>query len=322
MKKMICMILSILMVFLLVGCGTGGDGPDYKVALVQQLDHTSMDEIRKAIEAELQAKASESGVELEIKVFNGQNDPTVLGQIGTQVASDQYDIVIPIGTLAAQYAVNAVDGMDIPVAYSAISYPENAGLTGFDFVTGTCDALDTELILDMMLAVNPELKSVGLLYSNSEPNSERPVAEAVEYLTEKGIEVVEKTGNTNDEVITAAGSLVGRVDAVFTPTDNVVMAAAGAVAEIFADAGIPYYTGADSFVTAGAFATCGVNYTELGTKTAQMAFGILTTMDIPKYHVMEGKVITVNTETAQKLGVDYSAFSSMSDSVKQVVTGE
>ena len=97
----------------------------------------------------------------------------------------------------------------------------------------------------------------------------------------KGIAYVEKTGNTNDEIMTAASSMVGQVDAVFTPTDNVVMAAAAAVSETLTKGGIPFYTGADSFVTAGAFATCGVNYTELGTYTADMALDILETGVVP-----------------------------------------
>ena len=131
---------------------------------------------------------------------------------------------------------------------------------------------------------------------------------------------VEKTGNTNDEIMTAASSMVGQVDAVFTPTDNVVMAAAAAVSETLTKGGIPFYTGADSFVTAGAFATCGVNYTELGTYTADMALDILETGVVPAYHVMDGGIITVNTETAQTLGADYSMFSDMGQVVEVATT--
>ena len=138
----------------------------------------------------------------------------------------------------------------------------------------------------------------------------------------KGIAYVEKTGNTNDEIMTAASSMVGQVDAVFTPTDNVVMAAAAAVSETLTKGGIPFYTGADSFVTAGAFATCGVNYTELGTYTADMALDILETGVVPAYHVMDGGIITVNTETAAALGIDYSAFNDLAGQVVEVTTAE
>ena len=296
------------------------DATTYKVAIVQQLDHASLDEIRTAIEAELDAKAAEKGITIEYKDFNGQNDATTLNQIGTQVVSDGYDAVIPIATLAAQCMATACESTKTPVIYAAISDPAAADLTDIDYVTGTSDALNTQSIMDMIFAVQPEAKTIGLLYSNSEANSTTPIAEAKAYLDAKGIAYVEKTGNTNDEIMTAANALVGQVDAVFTPTDNVVMAAAAAVSETLTNAGIPFYPGADSFVTAGAFATCGVNYTELGTYTADMALDILETGTVPEYHVMDGGIITVNTETAAALDLDYSAFNDLAGTVVEVET--
>lgn len=300
--------------------GSPADATTYKVAIVQQLDHASLDEIRTAIEAELDAKAAEKGITIEYKDFNGQNDATTLNQIGTQVVSDGYDAVIPIATLAAQCMATACESTKTPVIYAAISDPAAADLTDIDYVTGTSDALNTQSIMDMIFAVQPEAKTIGLLYSNSEANSTTPIAEAKAYLDAKGIAYVEKTGNTNDEIMTAANALVGQVDAVFTPTDNVVMAAAAAVSETLTNAGIPFYTGADSFVTAGAFATCGVNYTELGTYTADMALDILETGTVPEYHVMDGGIITVNTETAAALDLDYSAFNDLAGTVVEVET--
>lgn len=294
----------------------------YKIAVVQQLDHASLDEIRTAVEAELDAKAAEKGITIEYKDFNGQNDATTLNQIGTQVVSDGYDAVVPIATLAAQCMANACAEDQIPVVYAAISDPAAADLTGLDYVTGTSDALNTQFILDMMLAINPDVKTVGLLYSNSEANSTTPIAEAKAYLDEKGIAYVEGTGNTNDEIMSAAANMVGKADAVFTPTDNVVMAAAAAVSETLTEAGIPFYTGADSFVTAGAFATCGVNYTELGTYTADMVLDILESGNVPEYHVMDGGIITVNTDTAAMIGkqAEYSCFDSMGTVVEVTTT--
>ena len=213
----------------------------------------------------------------------------------------------------------ACESTKTPVIYAAISDPAAADLTDIDYVTGTSDALNTQSIMDMIFAVQPEAKTIGLLYSNSEANSTTPIAEAKAYLDAKGIAYVEKTGNTNDEIMTAANALVGQVDAVFTPTDNAVMAAA-AVSETLTNAGIPFYTGADSFVTAGAFATCGVNYTELGTYTADMALDILETGTVPEYHVMDGGIITVNTETAAALDLDYSAFNDLAGTVVEVET--
>ena len=348
MKEVVSVISSlILTASLLVGCGasstpaattapapaataaaetqapeTQAPAASYSVAIVQQLPHSSLDEIRTAVAAELKAKADAAGVEITISEYNGQNDPTMLGQIGAQVMGDSVDMIIPIATLAAQCMVTAADGTDIPIVYAAISDPEAAGLTGLDNVTGTSDALNTAFILDMMLAAYPDIKTVGLLYSNSEANSTTPIAEAKAYLKEKQIDFVEKTGNTSGEIVEAAASMVGRVDAVFTPTDNVVMAAEVTVAETLNEAGIPHYTGADSFVAAGAFATCGVNYTDLGTYTANMAIQCLESGEIPEYHVMEGGIITVNTETAAALSIDYSAFNDLGATVSEVVTTE
>ena len=333
MKKFLSMIAAVsLLAASLSACGASTttsttaaaaqSGKEYKVAIVQQLDHASLDEIRVAIEAELEAKAAEKGIAIAYKDFNGQNDATVLNQIGAQVVSDGYDAIIPIATLAATTMATATEDNQIPVIYAAISDPGEAQLTGIANVTGTSDALNTAFILDMMLKANPDIETVGLLYSNSEANSVTPVREAKEYLDSKGIAYLEKTGNTTDEILTAASAMVGRVQAVFTPTDNVVMAAASAVAEILNEAGIPHYTGADSFVTAGAFATCGVNYTELGTYTADMAVDILLGGAVPEYHVMDGGIITVNTDTAKTLGLDYSVFKDMAGTVKEVTTQE
>ena len=320
MKKLISVLLAALLVLgIFAGCG-GKTASGYRIAVVQQLDHPSLDEIRTAIEQELDAKAKELGISVTYQDYNGQNDATALNQIGAQVVSGGFDAVIPIGTLAAQCMVTATESAGIPVIYAAVSDPETTGLTGLDRVTGTSDALDTNLILDMMLAVNPDVKTVGLLYSNSEVNSEVPIAQAKAYLDGKGIAYLEKTGNTADEVLTAASALVGRVDAVFTPTDNVIMASEAAVAEILNKAGIPHYTGADSFVAAGAFATCGVNYTALGTQTADLALEVLQTGKVPAYQVVSGGIIAVNTDTAAALQLDYSVFSGMAGTVKELTT--
>ena len=297
-------------------------GKVFNVAIVQQLDHASLDEIRLSMEAELDKVAAEKGITINYKDYNGQNDASVLNQIAAQVVSDQVDAILPIATLAATTMTTAAEDAGIPVIYAAISDPESASLTGIPNVTGTSDALNTPFILDMMLSAQPDIQAVGLLYSNSEANSVTPIADAKAYLDSKGIAYIEKTGNSADEVLTAANALVGRVQAVFTPTDNAVMACESAVAEIFNEAGIAHYTGADSFVAAGAFVTCGVNYTELGAYTANMAADILLGGDFPEYHVMDGGIITVNTETAQQLGIDYSVFKTMANSVVEVTTAE
>ena len=319
MKKLICVMLTILMITsLFAGCGAAEDDGIIKIAIVQQLDHSSLDEIRLAAQAEIDKIAAEKGLTVEYKHFNGQNDTSILSQIGTQVVADGYDLILPIATLAAQYSVTAAEGKNIPIVYAAVSDPETAGLTGMSNVTGVSDALKTSFIMDMMFAADPEIKTVGLLYSLSEPNSEMPIKEAKAYLDAKNIPYIEKTGNTADEVITAATALVGRCDAVFTPTDNAIMNVAPSVAEILCNAGIAHYTGADSFVQAGSFVTCGVNYSELGAYAATMAMDILLGGAIGDFVVMDGGIITVNTDTAAALNLDYSVFNSMANTIVPV----
>ena len=303
---------------------TGGSGGTYTVAVIKQMDHASLDEIADAIAARLDEIAAENGVTIQYEVTSGQGDQTVLRQLADQAIADGVDAIIPIATTAAQVAAVSAEESQTPVVFAAISYPETAELTGIDYVTGTSDALDTDLILDMMLAQNPDLQSVGLLYSLSEPNSEVPIADAKAYLDEKGIAYTEATANTNDEVIAAASSLIADgVDAVFTPTDNIIMAAELAIYEDFINAGIPHYTGADSFVRNGAFATCGVNYTDLGAQTADLAYQAMTEgMDrLEDYYQVAGGLITVNSETAEALGIDTSVFESLGE-VAAVTTTE
>ena len=296
----------------------------YNVAVVKQMDHASLDEIANAITARLDEIAAEQGVTINYQVSSGQNDQSVLRQLGDQAVADGVDVIIPIATTAAQVMAVCAEETQTPVVFAAISYPETADLTGIDYVTGTSDALDTNLILDMMLAQNPDVDKVGLLYSLSEPNSQVPIAEAKAYLDGKGIAYEEATANTNDEVITAASTLIADgVDAVFTPTDNVIMSAELAIYEDFIEAGIPHYTGADSFVRNGAFATCGVNYTDLGAQTADLAYRAMTEgmASLEDYYQVSGGLITVNSETAEALGIDYSVFDSMGE-VAAVTTTE
>ena len=336
MKKLISLALCLILVFTLAACGSSAPASSgqnaapaapetktYKIAVVKQLDHASLDEIANAITAQLDALAAQNGVTIEYDVYSGQNDNSVLKQIGDQAISDKVDAIIPIATLAAGVMTACAADTKTPVIFAAISDPEGASLTGYDYVSGTSDALNTPFVLDMLFAQNPGAQKIGLLYSLSEVNSVTPIAEAKVYLDAKGVEYVEATGNTNDEVIAAASVLIAeKVDAVFTPTDNVIMAAELAIAPNFIEAGILHYAGADSFVRNGAFATCGVNYNDLGTKTADLAFLAITEgmADLEDFYLMDGGIITVNTETAADLGLDYSVFEDMGELVEVITT--
>ena len=226
MKSLTALVLSVLMVLSLAACGAkpsdGGKDEDkdgYTVAIIKQMDHASLDEIADAIAARLDAIAQEQNVSIRYTITSGQGDQSVLKQLADQAVADKVDAIIPIATTAAQVSAVAAEDSRTPVVYAAISDPDTAKLTGIDYVTGTSDALNTEYILDMMLAQDPGVSKVGLLYSLSEPNSTKPIAEAKAYLEQHGITCVEQTANTNDEVVAAAAALISaKVDAVFTPT--------------------------------------------------------------------------------------------------------
>ena len=303
---------------------TAAEGTVYKVGIVQYVDDASLNQIEKAIEAELTAKGAELGVTFDYAdyTFNGQADQSILTQIAADLVADDVDLIIPIATPTAVVMQSATEENQIPVVFSAVSDPVGAGLAADvnapgSNITGTSDAIDTAAIFDLMLAANPDTAKVGLLYDKSQASSLGAIEEAKAYCDEKGIAY---------EVQAAADALVAEgVDAVFTPQDNTVMTAELSIFEKFIDAGIPHYTGADSFALNGAFCGYGVNYEELGTKTADMAVDILVNGADPAatpIENLERGIVTVNTETAEALGLDYSMFKDMCSEVVETVTAE
>ena len=290
-------------------------GTEFKVGVVQYVDHASLNQIVENLEQELDAKGQELGVTFNYQdyEFNGQGDGTTLNQIASELISDDVDLIVAVATPTAQIMQAAAEGKNIPIVFSAVSDPVGAKLVDSldapgSNITGTSDALDTESIMNLILAQNPDTKKVGLLYSKSEDSSAQPVADAKKILEEKGIEAVEKTGTTQDEISTAADALIAEgVDAVFTPTDNTVMTAELAIYEKLAEAGIPHYAGADSFARNGAFCGYGVDYKALGIQTADMVAKILAEGADPATTPVEtsdSNIATVNTETAAALGYD------------------
>ena len=305
---------------------------EYKVGIIQFVDDASLNQIEQNIEQELTAKSEEGGdtYVFDGYVYNGQADSTTLNQITTQLIDDGVDVIVPIATPAAQIVQTATEDNQIPVVFSAVSDPVGAGLAeSMDApganITGTSDALNTNAILDLMLVANPDVKKVGLLYSQSEDSSKQPIADAKAYLDEKGIEYVEKTGTNNTEVTQAADALIAAgVDAVFTPTDNTIMTAELAIYEKFIDAGIPHYCGADSFALNGAFCGYGVDYAKLGVETADMVIEVLQGADpaTTPIKTFDNGIATVNTETAEALGIDYSGFADLCTGVVETTTAE
>lgn len=349
MKKALAVILALAMTTGLAACGNTdtsatdtenetsaeetADGSSYKVGIVQYVDDASLNQIEKAIETELTAKGDELGVTFDFAdyVYNGQADSTTLNQIAADLVAEQVDLIIPIATPAAMIMQTATENDPIPVVFSAVSDPVGAGLVASldepgANITGTSDAVDTEAIFNLIFAANPDITKVGLLYDNSQDSSKAPVEEAKAICEEKGIEVVEKTGTTNDEVMLAADALVAEgVEAIFTPTDNTIMTSELGIYEKFVEAGIPHYTAADSFALNGAFLGYGVNYEDLGTATADMAVDILTGGADPAttpVYMLDNGIATVNTDVAEAIGIDYHVFSDLCSSIVETVTAE
>lgn len=342
MKKRILAVLltAAMAATMTVGCGTSEDkqtaanaGTVYKVGIVQYVDDASLNQIEAAIEAELDAKAKELGVTFSYKDYthNGQADSTVLNQIATDLIADEVDVIIPIATPAAMIMQNATEDNQIPVVFSAVSDPEGAGLVASNDapganITGTSDAIDTEAIMNLIVTANPETDKIGLLYDKSQAGSIKSIEDAKAYCDAKGITYIEKTGTTTAEVQAAADALVAEaVDAVFTPQDNTIMTAELAIFEKFTEAGIPHYTGADSFALNGAFCGYGVNYENLGTVTADMAVDVLVNGAKPEsmpVKTLSDGIITINTETAEAIGIDYSVLESLGSKLVEITTAE
>ena len=290
-------------------------GTSYKVGIVQYMDHASLNQITEHLEKELDAKAEELGASFDYADYfiNGQGDSTIISQGLAQLKDDGVDAVVCVATPTALTAQSVFEGTDTPIIFSAVTDPVGAGLVASmdepgGNITGTSDALNTEAIMNLIFAQNPDASKIGLLYSTSEDSSTQAIADAKAFLDEKGVEYVEKTGTSTTEVSQAADALIAAgVDAIFTPTDNTVMSAELSIYDKLADAGIPHYTGADSFALNGAFLGFGINYADLGSQTADMVADILaggkTPASCPVVTLGNG-IATINTETAERLGYD------------------
>lgn len=312
-------------------------GTTYKVGIVQYMDHASLNQITENIEAELDAKGSELGVTFDYAdyFYNGEGDQSLLQQQMAQLKDDGVDIVVCIATPTALYAQSAFEDTDTPIIFSAVTDPVGAGLVASNEepggnITGTSDALNTDAIMDLIFAQNPDADNIGLLYSTSEDSSTQAIADAKAYLDEKGIAYDEKTGTNNDEISQAVDALIADgVDAVFTPTDNTVMSAELSIYEKFIDAGIPHYTGADSFALNGAFLGFGINYADLGTETGDMVVDVLVNGADPATTpvvTLDSGIATINTETCEALGYDLAtveeAFQPYVTSIVETTTSE
>lgn len=315
MKKAVIMIMvAAIIASLLTGCGvsegkTGnntGTGDKIKIGIIQPVEHPSLNQIREYIIIGLEEQGLKDSVEITYK--DAQGDPSNINTIVSQFVGDKMDVIVPIGTGTAQSAAAATK--DIPVIFAAVSYPVEAGLVKDASkpeanVTGVSDAIDVEQIFDLAFELTPDVKTFGFIYDSGQPNSVPAINKAKEYCEAKGINYVEATITNSSELMQAAQSLAEKADAIFTPTDNTVASAMPTLSAEAQKAGIPVYTGADSMVADGGFATVGVDYTVLGRQVAAMVKKVVDgekISNIPAETLSEYATI-VNAATAEKIGV-------------------
>ena len=299
------------------------------------MDDASLNQIVENIQLRLQEIGKERNVTIKVRYDNCNGDPNLLAQIISNFTADKVDLMIGVATPVAMAMQAASEESGIPVVFAAVSDPVGAGLatsleTPDTYITGTSDFLDTTAVMNLIFAAKPETKKVGLLYDQGQDSSTAAVAAAKDYLAQKNVICVERTGTTVDEIVLAAQALIAEgVEAIFTPSDNTVMKAELSIYEMLAEAGIPHYAGADSFALNGAFVGYGVDYINLGRETANMAAEILLDGKKPSelpIRTFDNGTATINTEICAKLGYQYEelekCFAPYCMKIQSIVTAE
>lgn len=317
MKKLLVILLALAMtVMMFTGCakesGTAEtDGDTYKIGIVQMMEHPSLNTIRESIIEGLAEEGFVDGENIEIIYQNGQNDMTTMQNIAQTFVGEEVDVIVAIATQAAQASL--AETTDIPIVFAAITDPVGAGLVeSLDApggnVTGTSDEISAADIMDLAQQITPGFKTIGALYNIGEDNSESVISDLKEYAAANGFEVVESTVTNTSEVQQAAQYLADKADVVFSPIDNTVASSMALAADVFNEAGIPFYVSADSMVADGGLATYGIDYTVLGKETAGMVAEVLRGADPASMAVrkMSEMSIYINTDTAEALGIEIS----------------
>lgn len=343
MKKIFAFVLSIIMAAAcMAACSPSNhapandaDGKTIKVGICNYVDDASLNQIVENIQARLKEIGDEKGVAFDVSYDNCNADANLLTQIISNFIADDVDIMIGVATPVAMAMQAATEDNGIPVVFAAVSDPVGAGLVESmeapgSNVTGTSDYLDTAAVMQLITAADPDVKNVALLYDIGQDSSTAAIAHAKEYLDANGIAYGEYTGTTVDEVTLAVQALIADgADAVFTPTDNTIMKSELSIYEMLQEAGIPHYTGADSFALNGAFLGYGVDYAALGVETANMAASIALDGAKPAetaVKTFDNGCATINTETCEKLGFNYDeickAFEPFCTKIQSIVTAE
>ena len=284
----------------------------FRIGISQFITHQSLDATREGFVDELAKQGYVEGENIEIDFQNAQGEQRNLKTISQQLAESS-DVVLAIATPSAQSLANTTQ--TTPVIFSAVTDPVSAKLVESrehpgGNVTGTSDqssdAISTQI--NLIKKVLPKAKSIGILYTQSEPNSVVQKDEAKRLLEEKGFTVVEKTILDSNNVKAAAESLMAEVDMVFVPTDNIISSTMETVKQVSIKHKVPVFGGSTEMIAVGGLYNYGTNYEELGRQTARMLIRVLKgekpeniAVELP-----EKLELHTNQEMADALGIDIS----------------
>ena len=311
LKKILVGLLTVVMAGgLLSGCGQ--KEKVYKIGVNQLTRHDALDATYRGFVDALKDAGYIDGENIKIDYQNAQNDQSTLDTIATKLINDGSDLILAIATPSAQAVANATK--DIPILITAVTDPADAGLVQSNSapggnVSGTSDLTPVKLQMELLKQLIPDAKQVAVLYSSSESNSKIQVEMAKEAAAELGLEVVEATVSNTNEIEQVVQSLVGKVDAIYAPTDNTIASGMPTVAMVANANGIPIICGEEGMVGKGGLATYGIDYYKLGRMTGEQAVKIIkkeaTTATMPiEYLPDEEYSLTINKEVAEQLGIE------------------
>ena len=286
------------------------DDETYKIGVLQLVQHAALDQSNEGFFAAL----DDAGIKYEADQQNASGEQVNCMTIAEKLVNDGNDLILAIATPAAQAVAGVTE--DIPILLTAVTDPAASGLVNDNAnpgvnVSGTSDLTPVKEQIDLLHQILPEAKTVGILYCSAESNSEIQVAMAKEACDAIGLKYEEFTVPGSNEIQTVVESMVGKVDVIYTPTDNVIAAGMATVAMVASDNNIPCIVGEAGMVEAGGLATYGIDYFELGYMAGEQAIEILVngadvaTMPIG-YLPAERCELTVNKTTADALGIDIS----------------
>lgn len=289
---------------------TAADGETYKIGVIQLVEHAALDASNQGFVAAL----NDAGISYEIDQQNAQNDQSACQTIAEKLVNDGNDLILAIATPAAQAVAGATS--EIPILVTAVTDPADAGLVESNEVpggnvSGTSDLTPVKEQIDLLQQLMPEAKTVGVLYCTAESNSVFQANMAEAACADAGLESEIFTVSSSNEIQQVVESMVGKVDALYTPTDNTIAAGMATVAMVANDNGIPVICGEAGMVDAGGLATYGIDYYQLGYMAGEQAIDILVNgADISQmpigYLSADRCELKVNQETADALGIDVS----------------